>query len=261
MAGKLGRKPPHDNVSHPRIYLDDFFTKSQELPTHVDFVSEVPSWPMSLNDQLGDCTIAAANHTQMAWNQYANGSNTAWSDNTCLEAYEAIGGYVPGDPSTDNGCVMQDVLDYWRKTGIGGDKILAFGALRNWTRSVRVQALYTFGSIYTGVNLPESAETQFEDHTAWVPAGGSIAGGHCINQQAELLALDEVRYITWGAVQPANRAWVMDYVEEAWCIISQDFIEANGENPDGFNLGAMNAELSGLTGIANPLGLNYGRTL
>lgn len=257
MPRLYGRKPPYDNATHPRLYVDDFFKRGATIPQSINFCSEVTSWPMSLNDQLGDCTIAAANHTQMAWNQYAHDSSIAWSDAVCLSAYEAIGGYVPGDPSTDKGCVMQDVLSYWQKEGINGDKILAYGALRSWLRPTRLQALYQFGSIYTGVNLPDSAQTQFDANQPWTPVAGSpIDGGHCIDQQAELQAMNEIRYVSWGQAVPANRAWAIDYTEEAWVIISSDFVEVNGDNPDGLDLTAMNDALASLTGRTNPLGLS-----
>jgi len=257
MEFHYGRRQPHPNETHPRLYLDDFLTPI-EIPSSVDFCSEVASWPMSLNDQLGDCTIAAANHTQMAWNQYARGSSKSWTDQQCLDAYSAIGGYKLGDPSTDNGCVMQDVLSAWRKDGIAGDKILAYAALRKWSDAIRLQALYQFGSIYTGINLPQSAETQFDDNQAWTPVAGSPnAGGHCIDTQAQLDANvpNGIRVISWGRAVPVAASFYMDYTEEAWVIVSQDFIEVNGKNPDGLDLTAMNEALASLTGERNPLGL------
>jgi hypothetical protein len=255
--GKYGRRPPYPDAVRPRLWLDEFFQPGAAVPQSVDFCSEVGDWPMSLNNQLGDCTIAAANHVQMAMNQYAHGKCAPWSDDVCLEAYEAVGGYVPGDPATDNGCAMQDVLEYWRTEGIGGDKILAYGALSvPCYLPVRLQALYTFGAIYTGLRLPQSAETQFDNGQPWTPEQGSpIAGGHCVDQQAELQAMDEVRYVSWGETVSANRAFSYDFTEEAWCIISSDFVEVNGDNPDGFDLQAMNEALASLTGTSNPLSL------
>jgi hypothetical protein len=260
MAHRYGRKPPYPNDTHPRLYIDDFLKPGFTIPASVDFCSEVTSWPMSLNDTLRDCTIAAANHTQMAWNQFAHGSNTPWTDDQVLAAYEAIGGYVPGDPSTDNGCVMQDVLQYWKTEGIAGDKILAYGAIRNWTGPARIQCLYTFGSIYTGINCPQSAETEYDDNQPWIYVPDSPdEGGHCIDLQAEIDsppgAPPGMRVVSWGRAIPTSAGFYMNYTEEAWVIVTQDFIEVDGKNPDGIDLQAMNEALQALTGDSNPLGL------
>ncbi len=71
---------------------------------------------MYLNDQLGCCVEAAAAHMIQQWNFYA-GHPAKPTDQDVLSAYEAVGGYVPGDPNSDNGTDMLAFLNWWRQTG------------------------------------------------------------------------------------------------------------------------------------------------
>lgn len=265
---KGGLRPPYPSHAKPRLYVDDFLTGVKPGgPEVIDFFSAVPSWPMDMNgpdpsnpepipDGIGICGWAGPDHIQMAWNQYAHGSCASWGNDTLLDLYSATGGYVLGDPSTDNGTVLQDNLDYWRKEGVNGDKILFFGALRpgSWFRAERVAALRAFGGILLGHSWPESAEQQFPQALTYVPAS-PVAGGHCTAQLGELTGQNEIRDACWGQIVAASTGFLLHTVTEAWVIGSGDFIEVNGRNPSGIDLDGMNQVLADLTGESNPLKL------
>jgi hypothetical protein len=122
-------------------------------PRAAEWQSKVPDWTMSLNDTLGDCVPAAAAHCVTQWTTYA-GDAIVPTDSDVLKAYEDVGGYVQGNPATDNGCNMLDFLKYWRKTGIGGNKIAAFVSV-NPTSDTEVRwSIKLFGNLYLGVQLP-----------------------------------------------------------------------------------------------------------
>lgn len=256
---KGGRRPPHSDETHPRLWLDEFLRPEAvrgtaiAVPQDVDFCSAVTEFPMDLNDQLGDCGIAGMDHLQLAWSTYASGSATSWGDAVCQSLYQTLGDYVPGDPSTDNGTVLQDNLTWWRRNEINGTKLLAFGALRRWGRPNRVLALRNFGAGYIGLNLQEAQEMQFPDQPwHWVP-GGEQAGGHCTTHAAEFHTTDEIRLPTWGGVAKANKSFLMEACEEYWVAIFPGFIEKTGRNPSGIDLEGMNEALTSLTGESNPL--------
>src|SRR5690348_342480 len=125
-AGKYGRL--HPDPARPRLTLEKYLDPRSALSRSglppvprsqdVDRASQVQDWPMYLNDQLGDCTIAAMGHMYGAWTQYASGREALFSDDQIQSVYSRVGGYVPGDPSTDNGCVMQDVLADQQSNGM-----------------------------------------------------------------------------------------------------------------------------------------------
>jgi len=81
------------------------------------------------NDQIGDCTCAAA--ATSSWNGPRPPSlkMATPTDKQIVAAYSAITGYNPTTGANDNGAQEIDVLNYWRQQGIGGHKIQAYIAL------------------------------------------------------------------------------------------------------------------------------------
>jgi hypothetical protein len=246
-AGKLGRLAPHSRETHPRLMLEDYadFSKLPKTPSLVDRASKVTSWPMYLNDSLGDCTCAAVGHAIQGFTAYAS-SEVTIPQNAVLGLYEAVGGYVPGDPSTDQGCNEQDILEYWSKTGVAGHKISAFAEIADCTNVAKLrQALYLFGTVYLGINCPASAQEQFSKGEPWTYVRGSeIEGGHAIVLQ-EAKGSD-MSIVTWGALQGMQPSFAEHYIEEAWVIITPDWIAKNGNDVDGFNLASLQADFASL---------------
>jgi hypothetical protein len=223
---------------------------SLTVPQEVSWVTKVENWPMMLNDTLGDCVPAAMGHMVEQWSTYA-GSPVIPTNAQVLSAYEAIGGYVPGDPSTDNGCDMLTALNYWRQTGIAGHKIFAFVQVNPLDADEIREAIYLFGNVFTGLALPISA--QGED--AWtVPPGGKSSpngspgswGGHCVPSVADSPQSRTV--VTWGEVLKMSPNFFIDYVDELYAVLSLDWIESNGLSPSQFNLAQLQADLEIVTG-------------
>lgn len=247
---KLGRNSPYSREEKPRVYLDNYLLDTVTVPHVVDRASKVGSWPMYLNDQLGDCTCAAVGHALQAWTAYAS-NEVDLSDNEVLGLYEAVGGYVPGDPSTDNGAVIQDVLQYWHDNGVAGHKISAFAELKNFYSMMNLKkALYLFGTVYFGINLPVSAMDQFNQGLPWYyVAGSSIDGGHAVVlQKQEAVGMENgiFNVVTWGQLQPMTVEFMLHYVEEAWVMITPDWLEANGKTVTGLSLAQLMADFNSL---------------
>jgi hypothetical protein len=223
------------------------YLKLPAAPVSVSYMTKVRGWGMMLNDSLGDCTCACAGHQIEQWSAYA-GRLVVPADSAILSAYEAIGGYVPGDPSTDNGCVVLDVLNYWRKTGIAGHKIAAYVSVNPENVEEVKLAVSLFGNIYLGVQLPLSVQEQ----PVWtVPAAGTGGsgqpgswGGHAI----PIVQYNERGFnvITWGAPLWASWNFLRVYCDEAYAVLSPDWIEKNGLAPSQFNLAQLQADLGQL---------------
>jgi len=251
---RLGKaKPRHDSRT---LKLAKYLKPEAlpPLPAMVDYTAAVKNnWPMMLNDSLGDCTIAAVGHCIELWTADA-GTEFIAPDPQILAAYETLGGYVPGDASTDNGCVELDVLNYWRQTGIAGHKINAYASI-DFTNQTDVKAtLMLFGAAYIGVALPLSAQSQ----DVWdVPPGFSPGftltgewepdswGGHAV----PLVAYDAngLTCITWGAPKRLTWAWLAAYADEAYAVLSPDWIRTSGTAPSGFDLAQLQSDLAAVT--------------
>lgn len=256
IVGKTGRLP---NEGRDRVSL-----RSAHLPTaysppqSVDYYSRVPAstWGMDGNDQVGDCTCADVDHEEKLMQVEAGNTEVVSSTVEVLAAYSAITGYNPRDPSTDQGAEMQAVREYWQKTGfrLGGvvHKIALFADLDVTNMTLVKWALDQFGAIGLGVNLPDSAQTQFGEGQPWtVVRGSGIDGGHAI----ALVGYDTswLYILTWGQVQKVAYDWFSTYVEEAWVSISTDFVNAKtGLDALGGTLHDLGAQFEVVTKKPNP---------
>ena len=229
----------------------------------VDRASNVTAWPMYCNGPdpgnppaspggIGDCTVAEAAHAYTALGVYAGKPQVLFADTEIISVYSRICGYDPATGADDNGCQMQDVLADQRKNGmtdVNGNvhKVTAYAALGNPTNiTLMSEVLKTFGYVYIGVNLQQAQEDAFEQGPwAYVP-GSPVLGGHCIGlhrRQAYGSAVGVFGMATWGAIQPAEISFIQGCVEEAWCVITEDWIEANGSTCDGLAVSQLESDM------------------
>lgn len=255
---QLGRNRPYTEDEKPRLVLDRYLPAFGAEPAVVDFASEVLSWPMYGNDTIGDCDPAMHAHAVQAWTRYT-GTEADIPQESVIQLYSAVSGYDPnqvqpdGSNPTDTGCVMQDVLGYLRKNGFpgSGHKILAFAQLQDLSKVK--QALYVFGSVLLGVNVPQSAMDQFDADQPWDAVQGSpVVGGHAVPLQYAGTGLVPYEVPTWARLQGMTQAFMDEYVEEAWVVITDDWLDKNGHTPEGLDLQQLGADLAAMTGDPNP---------
>jgi hypothetical protein len=216
-------------------------------PASEDFKKKVKQWPMMLNDNLGDCTCACAGHMIQQWTTYSSNQPTVLPDQAIEKMYEAVGHYNPADPSTDQGAVILDVLNYWRNTGVAGDKILAYAILEPQNHDQIKDSVVLFGNCYLGVQLPLSAQNQ----SVWaVPPGGPHGqdapgswGGHAI----PIVAYDQrgVTVVTWGSLKRVTWQFLDAYCDEAYAVLDKDWIsKVTNLAPDKFDLATLQSDLN-----------------
>ncbi len=115
---KLGRKRPVARC--PRFALKNYLTRSMPAPPPTcDYTkpAEAALSKIYENDKLGDCVIAGMAHVVGVLTGGAGPKPFLYSDAEIIKLYSAIGGYVPGDPATDQGCDEQTALNYWENNG------------------------------------------------------------------------------------------------------------------------------------------------
>lgn len=246
--GKEAKKEdPHGRTLQLAKYLDA--SVLAPAPPQAHWSVGVKPWGMALNDKIGDCVIAAQKHTVQCWTSAA-GREVDLTDNDVLHTYEAITGYNPANPSSDQGTNILDAMNYWRRVGIGGHKIGAFAEV-NWQNQALVQdAIYYFiGGLELGVQLPISAQRMGTHWTMPSNTRGSNApgswGGHGI------VGVDYDRYgvtvVSWGQLIKVDWRFFFTYFDEAYVALSQDFIKAaTGKTYLGFDLATLQADLSQL---------------
>jgi hypothetical protein len=237
---RTGKLTPRQDARTLRLAQ---FLDTAALPTPpatLTYASRVSPWPMYGNDTLGDCTCAAAGHMIELWAKL-EGQTATPARRTIVNAYRKLS-------PDDQGCVMLDVLRFWRNSGFASHKLFAFAALDLKNRDHVMLGVSMFGGVYLGVNLPQSAQEQTGPGKAWdVPAGGLHGngapgswGGHAINVVGyDSTGLD---VITWGMVQRVSWAFWSAYGDEAWAALSLDWQKA--PKISGIDFAALNAALA-----------------
>jgi len=217
----------------------------------IDRESKVKDWPMYLNDQLGSCTIAEKGHQFGAMRVYAGFPEPLFSEAEILTAYSAVSGYIPGDPFTDNGADPVTVLQRMSQVGLTDTtghvhKVsgwAAFGDPRN--ASLMAQVLNTFGSVSIAFNCTQNFE---EDFNAGLPVtydpNSPSVGGHMVClQRRSVGGVGVLQEITWGAIQRVTRRYNWHQVQDAYVVISEDWITANGTTVEGLDLEQLLADM------------------
>jgi hypothetical protein len=252
---KLGKQAArHD----PRALLFASYTTPAlpAPPPALNLATKVTGpWGMMDNDQLGDCTCAAAGHLIMEWTASAQSTMFTPPDPQIVAAYSAITGYNPATGANDNGAVELDVLNYWRQQGIAGHQIQAFIALEPDNHTHVMDAVWIFGGCYIGLALPKSAQAQTSNKQMWsVPpqgTGGDGAPGSWGGHAVPVVAYDSrsLTVVTWGGLQAMTWGFWAAYCDEAFAILSPDYLEQkDGQTvaPSGFNLAQLQEDLADL---------------
>ena len=180
---KFGRVRPR--VIHPHLRLKNYLRASlPTAPSSVDYGAFAMTALTNVyeNDTLGDCVIAGGYHVEGV--ETGNAGNLFTATNTQIIAdYSAIGGYVPGNPSTDNGCELQTALAYWASHGFAnGTKLLGYLSVDPTNKAEVMAACYLFENLYMGLELPDAWISPFPSANGyvWGPGTADPNNGHCV---------------------------------------------------------------------------------
>lgn len=245
-ALKLGKLPVRVDVRTLALakYVDP--AKLPSPPARLDLTAHVAEWPMYDNDRIGDCTIAAAGHMIEAWSAAATGTAVEVTDAAVLDAFDHV---KQVDPLTgEEGAVELDVLKYWRSTGVAGHLIGAFARVSQGDLQLVRTGAYLFGGLYLGIALPLTAQQQAVwDWTGSLagPARPGSWGGHAVDVVG--YDADALTVVTWGSLKKMTWSFWERYVDEAYCLLSDDFLNG-GRAPNGFDLAALKQDLALVTG-------------
>ena len=226
-------------------------------PKSQSWMKKASRWPLLGNDRIGDCVLVSCAHLVQGWTAYSRDAESLVAEADVIGAYSAITGYDPkrtsrdGSNPTDRGTNSLAALNFWRRTGIGGHKISAYMKLDPSDHNEVRNAANLFGGIYIAAQLPLAANDQFRAGKTWTATGGQRGrrgswGGHAMH----LGAYGTTGYTvsTWGRTQALTVGWWNTYVDEAFAVVSEDWLnQLGGTNPLGFDLTAMLADLRRVT--------------
>jgi hypothetical protein len=261
-AVKFGRHRPRQTpATHPKLFkcLDAYLT-DVALPPAPDTFSYAVVARTQLanilgNDELGDCTSAAACHTEEAISAAA-GAPVIITREQAIAFYAQSTGYVPGDPSTDQGGDEITVLTSWKKDGLvsGQHKIVGFISIPAANATLVKQAMYLFENLYFGVELPDSYVNPFPsgDGFLWDVGTPNPEQGHAfcgVGANETGILID-----TWGYIGTFTYAAIAELASaksggNLFVVLTQEIIDrASGKSPNGFDWATLVADINGLGG-------------
>ncbi|HET9655453.1 MAG TPA: hypothetical protein VFP72_08870 [Kineosporiaceae bacterium] len=255
MPRPTGLLPP--TPARPRLRIGKHLAASHTVPDEADWLSQVGNWDMYRNDQIGDCGPASGGHYVAAASTAAGHPHIPTVDDV-IDLYRRVSGYDPATGRHDDGVIMQDLLSEMRKGGLAGKQILAFAEVDVSNRDEVDLCIDLFGGVLIGANMPRDAEVQFDAGQPWTPTSGRGGragswGGHAMHAGRYSRIRKARDVTTWGRVQVMTDAWWYRYVAEAWVIITEEWVQANGFTPSGLDLYGLGRELAELTGEPNPI--------
>ena len=230
--GKLAATRPH-GLSELAIYANG---KLPAPPSAVDYSAGL-ALPIDGNDRFGDCVMAATAHLIEAWDAEVEASDPVPTGQQVVDEYFTLTG------GADQGLNEASVLQTWHTTGLFGRKIAGYAPVNPKDTIGIQQAVAFYGGALFGIQVPQSAQIQFQEGKPWTYEPGSpILGGHAIAP----LGYDShyVYCATWGGIAPVTYPFLSALLDEVWAIIPSQFME-KGKGPS-LDLATLQADLSRL---------------
>ena len=241
----LGKGPVR--VDPRTLKMVDYVSKLAPAPLVYDVPSALGStynFGMMGNDKLGDCTIAGKGHTIQMWTFRAKGAMVTLPDSAIILDYEKFG-YNPVDPNTDQGAVELDVLNDWVKNPLAGHALKAFVSIHPHSAQQTMDAIYYFGASYIGLALPLFAQNEDVWSVPRILGSNGVPGswgGHCVT----LVAHNKIGpiCITWGKLKQMTWNFYFKYCDEAYALLSTDWLNNSMLSPAGFDINALEQDLT-----------------
>lgn len=203
------------------------------------FAAPRGSYPMDGNDKYGDCTLAGVAHFLAAWNKLFGHALKVPGAKTIIQTYFKL------TSGQDTGLVEADVLRTWQTKGLFGTKIAAYAPIHvkkagKLNKADLKRAIAFYGGAYLGILCPDSAQREFGEGKPWTDCGEEAVDGHCIVGLG--YTKDGLLCGTWGQVVLVTWGFLDRYLEEGWCILSKQLVDA-GKDTLGINVAALQADL------------------
>ncbi len=213
--------------------------------------SGVPFRPcVFANDTLSDCTAAGLGNAALALGAL-DGFQPVVTEPAVEAFYSATSGYVPGQPATDVGAVLTDVLAYQAANGFNSGADLLTGpwaTVDPYDRNLLALGMETLGVVVLGVALSEADLNRVGQ--PWdigvMSTGGDATPAylHCLLGWSYdgLRDVDLVQLATWGALQAATWRWVERAIREAHVVVWRPLLATAGVSWTGLEYDQLVAE-------------------
>ena len=245
---RLGKLAPRRD---PRTYcLHVPLMAAMSLPPASRDWSQGVAYRMWGNDRYGDCAFAAHAALVSTWTHAAQ-ADVVLTDAEVLANYAAVTGFDPATGANDNGTVLLDQINHWRRTGLERpgqtlDYLTAYGLINPSNVAAIKRAIAYLGGVMAGVQVPKGfmalglGETW--DITKLSGEDLDPIGGHAIALTG--YNPSGIFFCTWGSRTFMPWDTFTRISDEAYGLISrQNFCAINGLTPDSQTVDDMISEM------------------
>ena len=239
----LGRNPHRPEFLAAAPTAADYMGSLPTPPDQIDWSQNVApdAWGVYANagpDAIGDCTACGAAHATIAWESYGMPGYSFPTTQEVIAVYSATGGYVPGQPATDNGATCEAVLTRWLNVGFTfggkGARLIAYAKIDPKNFAEVRQGLWAFGQLYVGAQMMVAQQSE----AIWTTTSGPVWGGHCFDIIAADADANTLTCISWGQKVEMTADWFAACVEECYVLLSPLWL-AKGAAPSGLEVAAL----------------------
>jgi hypothetical protein len=258
---KLGRLRPR--ARGPRLFLKNYLLRTfPSGPSVFDYSGPAAQSlnDVYLNDIEGCCVISAMAHITGVFTANACGAPLMFKSADLNRLYSAIGGYVPGDETTDNGCDELTALNYWAQFGLFPDsshRSVGYISVNPLDIIELRTANWLFENLFLGMELPDEWISPFPNTSGFI---WDIAGepnpdnGHAV--AAVGCSKDGIIISSWGLLGTltfaAARKYLLPPTGELYAVLSNDIInKAMKKAPNGFDWTQLLADFQAIGGITH----------
>lgn len=248
---------PHRGLAKPRLNLADYVVSGAQAPDSIHRSNLGFKWGALLNNTLGDCGIAMILHAFEAYHLDAGTPVPPWRNQDALYGYEKVGGYVPGQPSTDQGVDNDVLFKYMVNPGMlcsqdeSSHKLTDYLFVPADPNLMRI-AIWEFVVLYRAYNMPITAQSQHEWALAGDQASPSAQPGSWGGHDVPLISYDPNRFrtISWGEEllidAPAGGGFDAKYGMQAIVGVTPEMLNRQGVSPSGVDWTKLNVDLKAL---------------
>jgi TIR domain len=228
-------------------------------PPEIDYTKGMPvNLGMMLSNTLGVCTCAAFYHARQVWSFNASKGKSMETDPDSVveKLYELACGYKPQQGGEGPGGNIQHVLEYLLRKGApvgpqgqGRYKINAFVEVDPRNTDDVKRTINDCGLVYIGFSVPQYiVPTKRAPPAVWdvETADTQIVGGHAVVLPGYTGA--GARVISWGQYYTMTWAFFAKYVDEAYAISDNFWVNSVGRTPGGLTVTELEQQMQALAG-------------
>jgi len=225
------------------LWLPRYMKALPPPPAACDNTRGFSQWGMMLNDQLGCCVVAGKGHAIQAWTESEYGRAVTVPDAEIRGVYLKLS---PRDAGLDIGTFLKWMQANGLKDGAAtAHKVGAYGGVDPSVPDQIKQAVFLFGVVSIGIDLPSSWYNNADQGFVWDKTNARIIGGHDVtivgyNAQG-------VTIVTWGVTGTITWAGLAQHCGEAWAILAPDWYAKDGISPSGLDVANLAYDLAVVT--------------